>query len=75
MNSLHPTREMSALMPDAVSYNMSSLVTHVDQCQRDRSPWFGVQAMAEQIHALISPRLVTSGAVVAVCCLALISVA
>lgn len=75
MNSLHPTREMSSLAPDAVTYTMSSLVTHVDQCERDRSPWFGLQTMAEQLHALISPRLVTSGAVVAVCFLALMSVA
>ena len=68
MNPLQSTRDISALSHDAISYTMSSLAAHMDQCERARSPWFSMQAKAELAHAVVSPRLVTCGAVVAICC-------
>lgn len=66
---------MSALATDAVSYTTLSLAKHMDECSRAQSRWFSVQARAEIAHTLVSSRLVTCGALVAVCSLALIAVA
>ena len=75
MNSQIPERDMSAFAGDAISYTMSSLVTHMGQCKSARSRWFRVQAKVEMAHALIASHLVTCGALVAVCCFALMSIA
>ena len=75
MNTQIPDRDMSALTADAIAYTMDSLVTHMDQCRNARSRWFRMQAKAELAHAVITSHLVTCGAVVALCCFALMSVA
>ncbi|MES2786108.1 MAG: hypothetical protein V4684_11645 [Pseudomonadota bacterium] len=75
MNSHNQGRDLSALANDAISYTTSSLARHMDECRRAQSRWFSVQARAELAHTLVSSRLVTCGALVAVCCLALIAVA
>ncbi|WP_048438937.1 hypothetical protein [Caenimonas sp. SL110] len=75
MNSPKHGRDLSALATDAVSYTTSSLARHMNECKRAQSRWFGMQAKAELAHTLVSSRLVTCGALVAVGCLALIAIA
>lgn len=74
MNPQNPFSDLP-LPTDPVEYTLSSLARHMGQCRRAQGRWFSIRAKAELAHALVSSRLVTCGALVALCCWALMSVA
>ena len=74
MNPQTSTSDFS-LPSDPVEYTLSSLARHMGQCRSAQGRWFAIRAKAEFAHALVASRLVTCGAVAALCCWALISVA
>ena len=75
MNLHHPVPTLSNLASDAVDDSVPSLARHMSQCQREQGRWFGLRAQAELVHGVVASRLVTCGALAALCCWALMSVA
>ncbi|MHB1198124.1 MAG: hypothetical protein ACYCZ6_00900 [Polaromonas sp.] len=47
---------------DYVSSDFLILALHMDDCQRSRGRFFGLHAALETLHAMASPRIVTSAA-------------
>lgn len=45
-----------------VSSDFLALASHMDDCQRSRGRFFGLHAALETLHAMASPRIVTSAA-------------
>jgi hypothetical protein len=58
-----------------VSSDFSALASHMSACQRSRGRWFALRATLESLHALASPRIVTTIAVFAFCTLGLLALA
>ena len=54
-----------------VSGDFTALASHMTDCQRSRGRFFALRAALETLHAVTAPRIVTTGAVCAVCSLAL----
>ncbi len=54
---LHPAYAASNFM---LREHVSTLCSHLHQCTRARSRWFGLAAIGEQIHALVAPRLIST---------------
>ena len=75
MNAHSTASDMPVLPSDAVDYTLSSLARHMGQCRRAQGRWFGLRAKAEFAHAVVTSRIVTSGAVAALCCWILMSFA
>ncbi|MDP3707560.1 MAG: hypothetical protein Q8R56_05665 [Polaromonas sp.] len=48
-----------------------ALASHMNDCQRSHGRFFVVQALLESLQALASPRIVTTGTLVAVCSIGL----
>ena len=57
----------SALPTDFVSTDAANLASHMDHCASSRSRFFALHSALQSIHGLVSPRIVTVSAVVAVC--------
>ncbi len=60
---------------DHVSSDFMALASHMSDCQRSRGRLFNLHAELECLHALATQHLVTTGAVLLVCCLALLALA
>jgi hypothetical protein len=58
-----------------VSSDFSALASHMNACQRSRGRWFTLRATLESLHAMTSPRIVTTAAVFAFCALGLLALA
>jgi hypothetical protein len=58
-----------------VSTDFSALASHMNECQRSRGRWFTLQATLESVHAMASPRIVTSLAVLTFFTLGLLALA
>lgn len=58
-----------------VSSDFSALASHMNACQRSRGRWFALRATLESLHAMASPRIVTTVAVFALCAMALLALA
>jgi hypothetical protein len=60
---------------DFVSSDFIALASHMHACNRSRGRFFKLRTMLESVHALVSPRVVTTGAVFAVFGLGLLAFA
>ncbi len=58
---------------DYVSSDFLILASHMDDCQRSRGRFFGLHAALETLHAMASPRIVTSAALLVFCVLLLLA--
>ena len=58
-----------------VTSDISALASHMNDCQRSRGRWFALRASLESLHAMASPRIVTTAAVFAFCALGLLVLA
>jgi hypothetical protein len=56
---------------DFVATDFLALQSHMNACQRAGGKLFRVRFLLETLHALAAPRIVTSGAVVLACGIAL----
>lgn len=65
----------SAIDNNPVSSDFSALASHMNACQRSRGRWFTLRATLESLHAMASPRIVTSIAVFVFCTLGLLALA
>jgi hypothetical protein len=65
----------SAIDNNTVSTDFSALASHMSACQRSRGRWFALRATLESLHAMASPRIVTTVAVLAFCTLGLLALA
>ena len=74
MNTHPIAAEFHVLSSDSVEYTLSSLGRHMGQCHQAQGRWFGLLTKIEQLQALVSSRLVTTGALAVLCCWALLSV-
>lgn len=59
---------------DLVTSDFMALASHMTDCRRSRGRFFSVRAMLETVHALTAPRMVTTGAILVACSLALLGV-
>lgn len=59
---------------DFVSTDAADLASHMDQCAHSRGRFFGLQTGLQSAHSVMSPRIVTVAAIVAIC-VALLAVA
>jgi len=57
-----------------VSSDFLALASHMGDCQRSRERFFSLRASLETLHAVTSPRIVTSSALFVVCCVLLLVV-
>jgi hypothetical protein len=60
---------------DHVSSDFTALASHMSDCQRSRGRLFKLHAELECLHALATQHLVTTGAVVVICSVALLALA
>lgn len=58
-----------------ISSDFLALASHMNDCQRSRGRFFRLRASLETLHAVTSPRIVTSGALFVVCAVLLLAVA
>jgi len=58
-----------------ISSDFLALASHMNDCQRSRGRFFTLRASLETLHAVTSPRIVTSGALFVVCAVLLLAVA
>lgn len=65
----------SAVDNNSVSSDFSALASHMNDCQRSRGRWFVLRAALESLHAMTSPRIVTSAAVFTLFALGLLALA
>lgn len=70
MLSLQPNNH-SVPFNDFVASDFLALHSHMSECQRAGGRLFRVHFLLETLHALAAPRIVTSGAVVLACGIAL----
>lgn len=59
----------------SVSRDFLALASHMHDCQCSHGHFFVLQTMLESLQALASPRIVTTGTLVAVCILGLLAFA
>jgi hypothetical protein len=57
---------------DHVSSDFMALASHMTDCQRSRGRFFTLRTTLETLHAVMAPRLVTTGAVLMVFSLGLV---
>lgn len=57
----------SAIHDDFVSTDAADLASHMDQCAHSRGRFFGLQTGLQSAHSVMSPRIVTVAAIVAIC--------
>jgi hypothetical protein len=55
-----------------VSSDFLALASHMNDCQRSRGRFFALRATLETLHAMASPRIVTTGALFVFCGLGLL---
>ncbi len=55
-----------------VASDFMALASHMTACQRSRGHFFTLRSALEALHDVTTPRLVTTGAVLVVCSLALL---
>ena len=60
---------------DFVSSDMLALASHMHACQRAHGRFFRLRSTLEAVHALASPRIVTTAALFAACGLGLLALA
>ncbi|OGA95779.1 MAG: hypothetical protein A3E79_03030 [Burkholderiales bacterium RIFCSPHIGHO2_12_FULL_61_11] len=60
---------------DFISSDYLALASHMSDCQRSRGRFFVLRATLERLHAVLSPRIVTTGALLVVCSLGLLVLA
>ncbi len=65
------TSSRFAFSNECVSSDFVALASHMTDCQRSRGRFFMLHAALETLHAVTAPRIVTTGALCAVCTLAL----
>ena len=58
-----------------VSSDYLALAQHMDACHRSRGRFFQLRSLLEGAHAIASPRVVTTGALLMGCCLGLLALA
>lgn len=58
-----------------VSSDFQALASHMNDCQRSRGRFFVLRATLETLHALASPRIVTTGALFVFCGFGLLALA
>ncbi len=56
----------SAIHTDFVSTDAADLASHMDQCAHSRGRFFGLQSGLQSAHSVMSPRIVTVAAIVAI---------
>jgi hypothetical protein len=56
----------SASQADFVSSDMADLASHMNHCASSRSRFFGLRSTFQWLHALVSPRIITVAALVAI---------
>ena len=49
--------------PDFVSSDTAALASHMSECAKTRSRFFGLHAALELGHALLTPRMVTTAVI------------
>lgn len=64
----------SASSPDFVSTDAANLASHMNHCASSRSRFFALRSALQSAHSLVSPRIVTVVALLAIC-LGLLTVA
>lgn len=57
----------SARTTDFVSTDSANLASHMSHCASSRSRFFALHSALQSIHGLVSPRIVTVSAVLAIC--------
>ena len=62
-----PASQRNLLSNSMVSSDFMALASHMSDCQRSQSRFFGLRTQLENLHALTSCRLVTTGVVLASC--------
>lgn len=63
------------IINEFVSSDFQALASHMNDCQRSRGRFFVLRATLETLHALASPRIVTTGALFVFCGLGLLALA
>ena len=63
IGSFHTSQRIGS--PDFVSSDTAALASHMNECAKTRSRFFGLHAALELGHAMLTPRIVTA-AVIAV---------
>lgn len=53
--------------PDFVSSDWVELASHMNHCASSRSRMFGLHSAFQFMHSLVSPRIITFVALVAIC--------
>ncbi|MBW8722812.1 MAG: hypothetical protein JF626_13395 [Polaromonas sp.] len=56
----------SATHDDFVSTDAADLASHMNQCAHSRGRFFGLQSGLQSAHSVLSPRVVTVAAIVAI---------
>ncbi|MDB5947243.1 MAG: hypothetical protein JWQ33_2269 [Ramlibacter sp.] len=56
----------------SVSHDTLALASHMSDCERSQGPFFHLRSAADTVRALVSTRLVTTGALFAVAGLCLL---
>lgn len=59
---------------DYISSDFMDLASHMNDCHRSRGRFFNLRASLETLHAVLSRRIVTSGALLVICCALLLAV-
>lgn len=73
MNPNLPQPANSLLLSnELVSSDFMALASHMSDCQRSRGRFFTLRTRLESLHAVTAPRLVTTGAALAICSLGLV---
>jgi hypothetical protein len=74
MNTTHTQSDRRlSLSNDFVSSDFMALASHMTDCQRSRGRFFILRTRLESLHALTASRLVTTGAALTLCSLALVA--
>ena len=63
------------IINEFVFSDFQALASHMNDCQRSRGRFFALRATLETLHALASPRIVTTGALFVFCGLSLLALA
>ncbi|NMM10124.1 MAG: hypothetical protein HHJ16_07620 [Polaromonas sp.] len=70
-----PATSRFAIANEFVSSDFIALASHMNDCERSRGRLFFLRAAVESLHALVSPRIVTTGALFVICGLVLLALA
>lgn len=64
IGSFHTSQSSGS--PDFVSSDTAALASHMNECAKTRSGFFGLHATLEFAHALLAPRMVTAAVITVV---------